>query len=472
MLFIRQNSFAFITYILVVVLILFNINNFFFWDTVQLGSAHANYYLSTNFTQLLLPEDIDSGHIPAFGMYVALIWKIFGKSLEISHLAMLPFAVGIVWQLTKICKKFVSQSYYGVAVVLIILDPTILSQITLISPDIMLMFFFLLGVNAVIENQKTLITISTILLFLTSMRGMMVSLAIFFLDFYYIVSLKTNLVKLFQNLLKRTLIYSPAIILFTAFNIYHFLTKGWVGFHSNSPWAESFEQVDFKGFIFNLGILSWRILDFGRIGVWLVLLFLFLSYKKQIKESKKSKILFLFAMCIIVILSANMVWAKNLLAHRYLIPFYIIVALLGTQILFSNFVKDIHKISLTILWIIFLISGNFWIYPTKIAQGWDSTLAHLPYYSLRLQTIKYLEEKNINFNDVQSFFPNTRTIDLIDLNKDNRNFNTFDGKGKYVIFSNVFNVNDEVYKNLIKSYIVIKEFRNNRVFILILQKRL
>jgi hypothetical protein len=250
------------------------------------------------------------------------------------------------------------------------------------------------------------------------------------------------------------------------------LTKGWVGFHSNSPWAESFEQVDFKGFLFNLGILIWRILDFGRIGVWLVLLFLFLSYKKQIKESKKSKILFLFSMCIIVILSANMVWAKNLLAHRYLIPFYIIVALLGTQILFSNFVKDIHKISLTILWIIFLISGNFWIYPTKIAQGWDSTLAHLPYYSLRLQTIKYLEEKNINFNDVQSFFPNTRTIDLIDLNKDNRNFNTFDGEGKYVILSNVFNINDEVYKNLKKSYIVIKEFRNNRVFILILQKRL
>jgi hypothetical protein len=303
------------------------------------------------------------------------------------------------------------------------------------------------------------------------MRGMMVSLCVLFLDLYLNIKINGNFPKFFQNLLKRFLIYLPALILFISFNYYHYWVKGWMGFHQNSPWAESFERVDFKGFLFNLGILCWRIIDFGRIGVWLVLLFLFFNYRKQIIQSKEIKIIFLFAISSIVILASNMIWARNLLAHRYLIPFYLIVAILGTQILFSNFVKEKLKIILTITWIIFLISGNFWIYPTKIAQGWDSTLAHLPYYSLRIQAIKYLEEKNIKFKEVQSFFPNTRSIDLIDLNNDKRNFNTFNGKGKYVIFSNVFNVEDEMYKNLIKSYIVIKEFKKNRVFILILQKR-
>ena len=126
--------------ILVFLLVFLNRENSFFWDTIQLASEHGSYYYNNNFSKLLLPVELDSGHIPAFGMYIALIWKIFGKSIEISHLAMLPFAFGIVWQLNNLCKRFIQKKYVGIALILVLIDATLMSQITLVSPDVPLMF--------------------------------------------------------------------------------------------------------------------------------------------------------------------------------------------------------------------------------------------------------------------------------------------------------------------------------------------
>ena len=72
--------------------------HFFFWDTVQLASQHAQFFLENGFSTFLLPDEMDSGHPPTFGFYLALVWRVFGKTLSISHLAMLPFLLGIVWQ--------------------------------------------------------------------------------------------------------------------------------------------------------------------------------------------------------------------------------------------------------------------------------------------------------------------------------------------------------------------------------------
>lgn len=86
-------------------LVLGTMNFSFFWDTVQLGSKHAHYFYENNFKSLTLPNDIDSGHIPALGLYLAIVWKIFGKSLAISHIAMLPFVLGIFYQTIQLSRQ-------------------------------------------------------------------------------------------------------------------------------------------------------------------------------------------------------------------------------------------------------------------------------------------------------------------------------------------------------------------------------
>ena len=437
-----------ITYLIAFLLVVINKENGFFWDTIQLGSEHGNFYYSNSFSNLLLPMDLDSGHIPTFGMYIALVWLLFEKSLMISHLAMLPFALGIVLQLNYLCKRFVPEKYAGIALLLVFIDATLLSQITLVSPDVPLMFFFLLALNSVLKNKRFLIAVSVMLLFLTSMRGMMLGFCLVFIDVYANLDYQ-NLFskKKIKELFKRSLLYLPALLLFLSFSLYHYHEKGWIGYHKDSPWADCFEQTDFKGFLFNIGLLGWRILDFGRVGVWFVMLILFLKYKTQILNEPKNKILFFSFVVVLFFLPANMLWAKNLMGHRYLIPIYILFSLLTAKVLFSDFVGLRLRNILIFLWLFIALSGNFWIYPPKIAKGWDSTLAHLPYYKLRLEMIQFLEAQKIDFKDVDSFFPNYYPINEIDLNQDKRAFEnyTLGNNSKYIFYSNIYNVDDATY---------------------------
>lgn len=454
-------------------LVFLNKENGFFWDTIQLASGHGDFYYSNNFSQLLLPVELDSGHIPAFGMYIALIWKLFGRTLQVSHLAMLPFALGIVWQMYVLCKKFIIKKYTGIALCLVFLDASLMSQITLVSPDIPLMFFFLLSLNSVLKNRPILITISIFFLFLTSMRGMMLSVCLVLIDVYsnfgYKNILKAHQIKI---LLKRSLLYIPSLLIFILYNSYHYYVKGWIGYHNDSPWAACFERVDFKGFIFNIGLLGWRILDFGRVGVWIVFICLIIKYKSRILYDKKKYSLFFLFIIVFFLLPLNMLWAKGLLMHRYLMPIYILFSLLTASILFSDFVSKKLKSVFIVVWLLIALTGNFWIYPPKVSKGWDSTLAHLPYYKLRHEAISYLNVHKINFKDVDTFFPNYYSLDDIDLNNDKRYFDNYNiaNGSKYILYSNIFNVDDDVYDYMMTHYTPIKEFKKNGVYFIVFKR--
>ena len=454
-----------ISLLLPTTLFLLTIHYSFFWDTVQLASKHASYYFSSGFNSLLLPDNLDSGHIPAFGMYLAGVWKLFGRTLLVSHLAMLPFVIGIAWQVQRLVKYYFDDKHVGWTSLLILLDPTLLAQITLVSPDIVLVFFFLLAWNSIIRNKRLLTSLAILGLFLISMRGMMVAFVLLIVDLYYNMPFKQDRKEVLNNLLKRSLIYLPALFLFIIYSIYHYSTKSWVGFHPSSPWADSFEAVGIQGIIKNLGILAWRIVDFGRIGLWLIFGILYFKYHKQIFKDQHTRDLSFIFLCFLIILPLNMVWAEGLLAHRYLMPIYLCFAILVTRILFSLYVISRLRSILLILWIAFLATGHLWIYPPQISQGWDSSLAYLPHNKLRHQAIQYLDDENINFDQVSSFFPNANTLDDIDLNGDMRSFKKFTPGAEYVLYSNVYNISDEVYASLLEDYELVKEFREWRVYV-------
>jgi hypothetical protein len=470
MIFNRQNVPLFLGCCLVALLFIVTANNSFFWDTVQLGSKHANFYYTNNFRYLLLPDSIDSGHMPAFGMVLALMWKIAGRTLIVSHLTMLPFIIGILWQLNKLTKRFIPGKYAGWAFLLVLADPTLLSQICLVSPDIPLVFFFLLGLNSLIDNRKILLSISILFLFLTSMRGVMVSFCLFILDVLRNISLSQTLKQVIGPLIKRSIIYLPAILVLISFGVIHYAEKGWVGVHSDSPWAGSFERVGFKGVVFNIGVLGWRLIDFGRIGIWIVFAILWMKYKRRLFKHSDTRFLMLIFMVLLVFLPLNMIWAKNLLGHRYLLPIFIAFALLSAHILFTLEMNKKIRAALVGIWLMALITGNFWVYPEKISQGWDATLAHLPYYKIRHQAMDYADRQNIGFGNVQSFFPNVAVVDDIDLNKDYRQLMHFNNDLEYVLYSNVFNISDEAYNLITSEYVMVKQFKQGRIYFNVYKK--
>ena len=83
-----------LTFLTSAIIILLVQDHVFFWDTVQLGAKHAYWYYENNFQSLLLPTEIDSGHPPLFGMYLAFCWLLFGKSLAGKPLGDAAFFVG------------------------------------------------------------------------------------------------------------------------------------------------------------------------------------------------------------------------------------------------------------------------------------------------------------------------------------------------------------------------------------------
>ena len=96
-----------------------------------------------------------------------------------------------------------------------------------------------------------------------------------------------------------------------------------------------------------------------------------------------------------------------------------------------------------------MLLGNFIVYPDKFAQGWESSLAHVPYWDLRQNAIKYMRSNGIPISKTASFFPNTLSINHIDLNSDSRKFIKFSGVEEYTFYSNVYNLSDSELETLV-----------------------
>ena len=88
------------------------------------------------------------------------------------------------------------------------------------------------------------------------------------------------------------------------------------------------------------------------------------------------------------------------------------------------------------------------VYPDKVAQGWDSSLAHLPYYNLRKKAVEFMVREDISFRETKTWFPNSSAIKNIELNECELSFSNKDlVENKYCFYSNVFNdVSDKDYE--------------------------
>ena len=81
-----------------------------FWDNVLFASKMGNQIYNNGFLDWTMPNEFDPGHPPFLGAVLAFFWKIFGHSLWVSHLAMLPFMIGSIYQLQRFIAYFVSNN--------------------------------------------------------------------------------------------------------------------------------------------------------------------------------------------------------------------------------------------------------------------------------------------------------------------------------------------------------------------------
>lgn len=411
-------------------------NHIFFGDMVQFASRHPHFFLENSFNTIYLPNNLDSGHPPLFGIYIAFTWLLFGKSLMVSHFAMIPFLLVIAYQVLKLLSRWFSGINLVFASLLMLIEPTLLAQSMLVSPDVVLMALFITSINLYLDKKYYLLAFILIPLGLISLRGMMV----LFAAFISVVFSNWNSSN-FINQLKLTILYfTPAVAIAFTWLYLHYQHTGWIGFHSDSPWASSFQRVSSFQMAKNTFLFTWRMLDFGRITV---IIFAFVIFWKGQNIYKSNRSLVIAILVSIVVFAMNTLFADGLVGHRYYLPIYFLVLLFvlkNSSTIFSNYQFS----TFLIIFCSFLI-GSVLVYPKKVAMGWDATPAHLPYYNLRSNAITFLNEKNIPLASVASGFPNLDSREILELNGDSSKFISYaDSNSKYILYSNIFNFPDEL----------------------------
>ncbi len=456
-----------------IVFVCFTQHHFFFYDTVQLGAMHGSFYFNANFTKLIPPLAFDSGHLPTFGLYLALVWKVFGKSLPVAHWAMLPFMIGSCWQTLLLVRRFLPHRLVLLAATVLLFDATYLAQCSLVSPDVVLVFFFLLGLNSIFSSNKFTLTLAAFGLFTISMRGIMGCFGLFLFQNYFIYFYNKEAFKLF-NFIKNGMCYVPGFTLFVGYNCVHYLATDWVFYHQNSQWAECFQKVGWSKMLYNFGISVWRCFDFGRILYYLIgipsCIYFIIKHKRI---DRLFSLLLILCFIIYVTVCGTTLSYHNLSNHRYYLPVYFCVALFFLVII--SHVFTIKRAQYVYFFIgVMLLVGNLWNYPKGVAMGWDCTLSHLSYDGMRCEVDQYLDDNAIDAASVCSLFPLLSSKQLVALSKyDTASWLDYgDTTTRYIVYSNLcnaFDTND--FAKLDSSYTVVKSWKKGLVKMVLYQMK-
>lgn len=443
--FIKKNAFPIIAVLVFAVLTFISWDYCFFWDTIQQTTKEAHWFYLQNFSKFLMPqytsgsEIVGTGcHPPLMGIMTALLWKAFGYKLYVLHCFAFLWAVILIYNLQLLVSKYVEKQYQGWLLLILVLEPTILSQFVIASPDFILFSAFVWAFRSILEKQKLSTAIAIFFVCCINMRGSFVGIALFIGTIYFNY-LETKKLGLKQSIISISP-FIPTILILLVYYIYYILNKGWFFhiIHNNDYHAPPQNALIIIKHIFEFILRS---AENGRFLIW-IMAFILISNMLRIRAKftdiqKISLVIFSIIIGIYIVL----VFATQLaFSSRYFSAYFLIL----TLITFSSLTLIKNRILirfLIILSIIAELSGNLWCYPEKIAKPWDCSLMHLPYYKLREECFNYIDSQKIPYSEIGGGFclyGNKRFIDL--LGKDVR---ISEKKNKqYYLYSNISNEED------------------------------
>lgn len=439
-----------IALIYVIVFILFK-DKGFFWDAKLVSiEAHKIYYsgLKILFTSELFKISVTGYHFPFIPILTAILWKIFGYHLWVLHFFMLICTIVLLISLHNLLKKFFTEDIIPLIALLILVEPTVLTQFAIASPDFILLSLFVVTLNGIIDDKKWFVMIGMIAMCLTSMRGIFtgVILSVVFLIFK-LISTQDKIT--INRLIAYLSPFIPAFIILAIYYIAYFIHQGWF-LGEQSPYTDHYSMPEsVNNVAVNVLSLFVRSIENGRIFIFTVAFFLAIKLVKSKKVILQrndifitSLILSLWSLYFIFCFITHMPFSG-----RYFMPQYLLLTIICCSVLIRIYTLKKYLKVFFVAALLFQITGHFWIYPDNISKAWDTTLAHYPYYELREKCFQYIEDKNINYNDVSggfSFYGDRKYTELKNAGKIVGNkTNT-----KFFLYSNISNIEDNFYQNL------------------------
>jgi 4-amino-4-deoxy-L-arabinose transferase-like glycosyltransferase len=453
-----------------------SINNGYFWDNIQQTSKEAHWFYQTNFSSLLMPAP-DSGseivatgyHPPLMGIMTAVLWKIFGYKLWVSHIFMLFWGLVLIYNLGKLLRLFFDEKILGWVLLIVLLEPTILTQFSIASPDFILFTAFIIALRAVLEKKPDLLSIGLIFLCGINMRGIFVG-GILLIVQNYLTYIEQSKRLTFRLFFRNFIPFLPVVLLLIGYFLYYLLQRGWF-FASETSVDHYALPSNLSRIVKHLAEFGLRSIENGRIFIWLLAFFIgFKMFKSKSILSQNAKVIFLFLLLLTGLYLVFVFISQMPFSDRYFMPQFFLLTILVLSQLNELFSKK-KMIAVFIAVLFFELTGNCWIYPDRIAKSWDSTLAHLPYYELRKECFNYIDQQKLNYNDISAGFCLYGDRKFVELNHAGDIVGDKPDR-KYFINSNISNNADVEVDDFRKSgnWKLLKTFQNGVVYIEIFER--
>jgi hypothetical protein len=425
----------------------------FFWDTI-LTSTITQHFYENGFHNFITPSTYDAGHPPLFYIYVTLFFKWFGKNLFASHLSMLPFTFLGIFSFIKILEwhEFSFKDQF-IGVVLFFSIPAVLTQYTMVSYDAVLLSLYLSALACFLYNRKLFFSFVLILMVGISIRGL-VSLASLSITIYFFRMHAK------RDWLKWMCCIVPAIALAIGWYFYHHAQAGWFISTNAEGWAAHRGLVNLKELIKNGFSITRCLFDYSII-VLILLAVLYAAFSRKLNS-------YTFIWLVpAVTFSSSFLPFTNPINHRYYLIVYVLLLPAVLRLLSKK------NIRLSVMVIVLLVSGHFMIYPGKISNGWDCTLAHQPYFKLKNSLEVYLKEHSILHNEVGTVFPMIASKYQTDLVSDKNRMVNVNGMRvdsiEYILYSNIGNDFSDEQLDKFQQWHTLKEERSGLVKMVLLQ---
>ncbi|WP_010134003.1 hypothetical protein [Ochrovirga pacifica] len=462
--FFKENCFAIMGVLLMFAMFIYTADVPFFWDAIT-KSERATWFYDHHFSQWVVPTKINSGHPPLWTLLLAFSWKVFGKTLLVSRALLLVVNCLVVLQLHQFIKNYGSRNLANSAYLILLLEPTYLAQTTILNNDVLMLFFCLLAANSIFKNRILYAVAITGVLF-CNLRGilffggfMLWDLVVRFLKFYHK-----------QSRLSVVISYVVPTLIFLAFLGYQYQILGWILKSPSPNWQTQREVAGMVAILKNGIAMIWVFLDYGRFSFWIIgALLCWVCYKNKRKLNAKGKKMIALFLCVLVV-QTLLIFSTNPIGHRYLMFLYLVglfIVINLMHIVWSQKQAILVKTGVAF----FLVSAHFWIYPSKIPQGWDSSLAYLNYFEIKRNMYNYVLDQNLPMDQIGTKTRNpSPSIESLSTGFQPYTYCNQIKEVKYYLFSNIENstLDDEI-DTLEKDWKLVKEFQKKGVFIRLYQ---
>jgi hypothetical protein len=428
----------------------------FFWDSAFYSEA-ASFYTRNGGRLTNCPEQLDNATAPVFSYYLFVCWTLFGKTLLVSHFAIVPPMLLASHFYLKIVRCFLSAQYVMWSVLFWLASPIICSQFIFMGQDLVMLCFFLGCLYAILFQKFWLYVICSSLLVVYSPRGLLLFISLVGIDCFFAREHK------WQDITKRNIV---AVVAISAWFVFHYLQTNWLLFVPSH--ASTDEHILLIGKMpLHLFYIVWRLFDLGQVVLWVVVVFILsFVFKTKVKD-KNIVTLFSFLLIPLFVSIGAFVLISNPIASRYFIFVYPVMVVLSLY--FFQHYFAFHKTNLILFAILmFQISGNFWMYPQRFGNAWDASLKTLPFFDMRDKMDEFIVSQKIIPSDVGTQFPLIDDKKFTHLTTDSFKYqNVWKGplsKYKYFLYSNIINTDiPEQFEDAKKNWKPLKQLKKGFV---------